>query len=215
MSAPTVSVTPVNAAPVRAFVNLITQSYCSVSAAGRQLTSALARSFAADATPVTQTSAAPTISISANGVFDISSSTTHAPRLANAVHDPLIKQSARPHDQQRGHEAAEDYHAIARQGADRLHETDVDQHAEQWSERGPEPADQAISEAVHAEHDVKNARFNVGREVRIEPAADAGDRAGKTGSNHLDPRDSDAIEPGQSRILADHPKDHAEAGALE
>jgi hypothetical protein len=43
MSAPTVSVMPVSGSSVREFVSVMVQSYCSVAAAGRQATSALAR----------------------------------------------------------------------------------------------------------------------------------------------------------------------------
>src|SRR3546814_3734233 len=46
-------------------------------------------------------------------------------------------------------------------------------------ERRAEAADQAVGEAVHAEHDVEGARLDIGRGMGVEGAAEAGQRAGE------------------------------------
>src|SRR5262245_8674368 len=79
-----------------------------------------------------------------------------APGLADAMHHDFIEQAARASNQQQRDQSAEDDHAVAREYSNGFQETDIDQDAQQRTERGAEPSDQAVGEAVHAEHDVEN-----------------------------------------------------------
>src|SRR5437867_11098266 len=89
------------------------------------------------------------------------------------------------------------------QRARRLEHADVEHHAEQRPEHCAESADQAISEAVHAEHDVEVARLDVGVVMREQRAAQRGERP--TGRHHaeLQAIDVDSRRAGELRVMAE------------
>src|SRR5262249_20182655 len=111
--------------------------------------------------------------------------------------------------------ASEDDHAISGDSPDGFQQTNINQNAKQRAERCAEPADQAIGQAMNAEHHVKITRFDIGCQMRIEASAQASQRAGNPCRKHLMTRDGDALQSGKRLVLTDHPEDHAETGTFE
>src|SRR6266404_4372071 len=59
------------------------------------------------------------------------------------MHQPLVEQPTRTHDEERSNETAKDDHAIAGKPARRLQKADVDDDAEQRPKRGAEASESA------------------------------------------------------------------------
>src|SRR5258705_10130524 len=131
------------------------------------------------------------------------------------MHQPLVEQPTWAHDQEHRNETAKDDHAIAGKPARRLQEADVDDAAKQGPKRWAEAADQAVCQAMHPKHHVEDGGLDIGREMRIEPPAEAGDSAGKAGRHQLYTDDRDALRGGEQIVLSDHAKGDAKPRALE
>ncbi len=87
------------------------------------------------------------------------------------MYDLLVKQAARTKYEQYGHQPAEHDHPIALKHPGTFEQPDIEHHAKQRSEHRSQPADQRLSEAVNAQHDVEIAWLDVGVVMGVQRAA--------------------------------------------
>ena len=131
------------------------------------------------------------------------------------MHRLLVENAARAKDEDQGDQAAEHDHPVAAEYPERFQQPDVDAHADQRTDEGAEPSDQAVGKRMHPQHDSEVPGIDEGHVVGEQHPADPGDGAGQRGRGNLVAGRRNPDARGGGLVVVDHPEREAEPRTFE